>query len=48
MTCLRVLNDLIAGAKVAMCGSRQETVDKALEKLSKYGNLVKAAFDFII
>lgn len=24
------------GAKVAMCGSRQETVDKALEKLSAY------------
>ena len=28
------------GAKVAMCGSRQETVDKALEKLSEYGDSV--------
>lgn len=26
------------GAKVAMCGSRQETVDKALEKLSEYSD----------
>ena len=28
------------GSKVAMCGSRQETVDKALEKLNEYGDSV--------